>query len=115
MTIKCDVILDSEQVDAFLTEHDHEREFGPVAVGDDPEAGALERNGLTHILLGKNRGGVATVLLCHEVPSPPENKTQYEVIPTSLALLEHVVGEMRAAVGEDSRLDGDPAVIEEGS
>lgn len=109
MTIKCDVILDSDRVNEFLAEHGYGPEFGPVAVGSDPEAGMLERNGLEAILLGKNRGGVATVLLCHEMSMG----IGLAITPTSLALLEHVVGEMRAAVGEDSRLDGDPAIIEE--
>lgn len=114
MTIKCDVILDSDQVNEFLTEHGYAPEFGPFLVEGGLD-GALERNGLVTILLGKNRGGVATVLLCHEVPTPPEYKPNMKVIPTSLALLEHVVGEMRAAVGEDSRLGpDDQAVVEEG-
>ncbi len=113
MTIKCDVILDSEQVNDFLVQHGYAREFGPTIV-DDPHAGALERNTLTAILLGKNRGGIATVLLCYEVPSPPEYKPNVKVIPTSLALLELVVGEMRSAVGEDSRMgQDDPAIAEE--
>lgn len=103
--IKCEVILDSEQVNEFLREHDLPREFGPVAVGTDPEAGSLERNGITHILLGKNRGGVATVLLCYGDSGNGTYKPRVTAIPTSLALLEQVVGDMREAIGQDQRVD----------
>ncbi len=103
--IKCDVILDPGEVNAFLTEagydpaHDFQQKM--------PEIVILERNDVVAALLSDNHEGIANVVLCWEA-TDGDGKKHVAKLTTSLALLENITEAMRVRVGPDSRLTDAP-------